>query len=243
MLFGIIVAVVLVGLVVWGFGSYNGLIKKRNLVQESWRQIDVELKRRHDLIPNLVETVKGYATHEKGTLEAVMRARSAAMSGGQTPEQLGRSEGELSAALGRLIAVSEAYPDLKANANFAALQQELSSTEDRIASGRRYYNACVRDLNTSVESVPSNFIANYAKIGKEQYFEAEAVAQQAPTIDFGAGGGTVAGPGIGGQGYAPPVTGSAPQAQLPAQAPTYGDPTGQGQPGQQTPPPLQPPTI
>lgn len=204
-----IIAVVLVLLVVYGFMSYNGLVKKKNLVQEAWRQIDVELKRRHDLIPNLVETVKGYATHERTTLDEVMRARSAAMNGTQTPDQASQTEGALSAAVGRLLAVSEAYPDLKANSNFVALQQELSATEDRIASGRRYYNATVRDLNTAVDSVPTNFIANSMGIGKESYFEAEAAAQSVPTIDFGQGSGTVAGPGQGGQGYgAPTVSGA-----------------------------------
>ena len=146
----IIIAVVLVLLVLWAVGVYNGLVKLRNLVQEAWRQIDVELKRRHDLIGNLVETVKGYAAHERGTLEDVMKARSAAMAGGQSPGQQAQSEGMLSQALGRLIAVAEAYPDLKANQNFMALQQELTSTEDRIAAARRYYNANVRELNTKV---------------------------------------------------------------------------------------------
>ena len=158
-MFKLIIIVVIVLLALWAVGMYNGLIKLRNLVQEAWRQIDVELKRRHDLIPNLVETVKGYAAHEKGTLEGVMQARSAAMSGGQGPAAAAQSEGMLSQALGRLFAVAEAYPDLKANSSFLALQQELTSTEDRIASGRRYYNANVRELNTKVETVPSNFVA------------------------------------------------------------------------------------
>src|SRR6478672_2360613 len=135
----IVVIVVVVLLALWAVSAYNGLIRLRNLVQEAWRQIDVELKRRHDLIGNLVETVKGYAAHERGTLEDVMKARSAAMAGGQSPAQAAQSEGELSRALGRLIAVAEAYPDLKVNQNFLALQQELTSTEDRIASARRYY--------------------------------------------------------------------------------------------------------
>ena len=120
----VVVVLLLAGIVV---GMYNGLIKLRNLVQEAWRQIDVELTRRHDLIGNLVETVKGYAAHERGTLEDVMKARSAAMAGGQSPAQQAQSEGLLSAALGRLIAVAEAYPDLKASTNFLSLQQELAS--------------------------------------------------------------------------------------------------------------------
>jgi len=180
-----IVIGVIVLLVLWAVGMYNGLIKLRNLVQEAWRQIDVELKRRHDLIPNLVETVKGYAAHEKGTLEGVMQARSAAMSGGQTPAAAAQNEGMLSQALGRLFAVAEAYPNLKANENFLALQQELTSTEDRIASGRRYYNANVRELNTKVETVPSNIVADLAKIGRAEYFESEGLEREAPSVTFG----------------------------------------------------------
>ncbi len=182
-LIGVIVVILL--LVLWAVGMYNGLIKLRNLVQEAWRQIDVELKRRHDLIPNLVETVKGYAAHEKGTLEGVMQARSAAMSGGQTPAAAAQTEGMLSQALGRLFAVAEAYPNLKANENFLALQQELTSTEDRIASGRRYYNANVRELNTRVETVPSNIVAGLAKIGRAEYFESEGAEREAPSVTFG----------------------------------------------------------
>ncbi|NYG07041.1 LemA protein [Phycicoccus badiiscoriae] len=183
----IIIGVVLVVLVLWAVGVYNGLIRLRNLVQEAWRQIDVELKRRHDLIGNLVETVKGYAAHERGTLEDVMKARSAAMAGGQSPAQQAQSEGLLSQALGRLIAVAEAYPDLKANQNFLALQQELTSTEDRIAAARRYYNANVRELNTRVETVPSNIVAGLFHIGRAEYFEVEGEERDAVKVDFGQG--------------------------------------------------------
>ena len=193
-MFKFIIIAIIVLLALYAVGMYNGLIKLRNLVQEAWRQIDVELKRRHDLIPNLVETVKGYAAHEKGTLEGVMAARSAAMSGGQGPAAAAQSEGMLSQALGRLFAVAEAYPDLKANVNFLALQQELTSTEDRIASGRRYYNANVRELNTKVESVPSNFVAGMFSIGREEYFEVEGLERELPSVSFGAAapGGTPA---------------------------------------------------
>jgi LemA protein len=184
----IVVLVLVVLLALWGVTSYNRLIRLRNLVQEAWRQIDVELTRRHDLIPNLVETVKGYASHERGTLEDVMKARSAAMSGGQSPADLAQNENVLTQALGRLFAVAEAYPDLKANQNFLALQQELASTEDRIASGRRYYNANVRELNTKVESVPSNIVAGLAHIGRAEYFEAEGAERQAPQVSFGGPG-------------------------------------------------------
>ena len=202
----LIVIAVVVLLLVWAVATYNGLIKRRNLVQEAWRQIDVELKRRHDLIPNLVETVKGYAAHERGTLEDVMAARSAAMAGGiSNPADQAQSENVLTQALGRLFAVAEAYPDLKANQNFLALQQELSATEDRIAAGRRYYNANVRELNTKVESVPSNIVAGVAKIGREEYFEVEETARSAPAVSFGTPG--------------PAVGGSVPPSQLPAPGP------------------------
>jgi LemA protein len=203
----IIIGGVLLLLVFWAVGMYNGLIKLRNLVQEAWRQIDVELKRRHDLIPNLVETVKGYAGHERGTLESVMQARSAAMSGGQGPAAAAQSEGLLGQALGRLMAVAEAYPDLKANSSFLALQQELASTEDRIASGRRYYNANVRELNTKVESVPSNFVAGMFNIGREEYFELEGVEREVPSVSFGAAA-------------APPASSAPAVTAVPTPAPT-----------------------
>ena len=181
----IIVLVIVVLLVLVAVGMYNGLIKVRNLVQEAWRQIDVELTRRHDLIGNLVETVKGYAAHERGTLEDVIKARSAAMTPNQSPGQQAESENVLSQALGRLLAIAEAYPDLKANQNFMALQQELTNTEDRIASSRRYYNATVRDLNTKVETVPTNFVAGMFGIKTAEYFEAVGEQREAPKVDFG----------------------------------------------------------
>ena len=220
----IIIGVVVL-LVLAAVAMYNGLIKLRNLVQEAWRQIDVELKRRHDLIPNLVETVKGYAAHERGTLEGVMQARSAAMSGGQGPAAAAQSEGMLSQALGRLFAVAEAYPDLKANVNFLALQQELTSTEDRIAAGRRYYNANVRELNTKVETVPSNIVAGLAKIGREEYFEADGIEREVPSVTFGTAASS-----------APAVT--APPTTEPISAPTTAPTT-----PQDTVPPAAPPTA
>ena len=181
----IVVVVLLVAVIGWAVITYNGLIKLRNLVQEAWRQIDVELTRRHDLIGNLVETVKGYAAHERGTLEDVVKARSAAMAPGQSPAAQAESENMLSQALGRLLAIVEAYPDLKANQNFMALQNELTATEDRIASARRYYNATVRDLNTKVETVPSNIIAGVFNIDRAEYFEAVGEQREAPRVDFG----------------------------------------------------------
>ena len=190
-----VVLLIIILLIVAGgafvLGQYNGLVKQKNVVQESWHQVDVELKRRHDLIPNLVNTVQGYAQHESGTLQEVMRARSAAMNAG-SPHEAAAAEGELSQALGRLIAVSEAYPDLKANQNFVALQNELTATEDRIASARRYYNANVRELNTKIETVPSKFFAGMAGATRADYFEAEDAALQAPNVQFGPGGASAA---------------------------------------------------
>ncbi|PWJ26712.1 LemA protein [Branchiibius hedensis] len=222
-------------------GQYNGLVKQKNLVQESWHQVDVELKRRHDLIPNLVNTVQGYAQHESGTLQDVMKARSAAMNAG-SPHEAAAAEGELSQALGRLIAVSEAYPDLKANQNFIALQNELTATEDRIASARRYYNANVRELNTKIETVPSKFFAGMAGATRADYFEAEDAALETPNVQFGPGGASAA-PQVSfdpnaGQLPAstqPPAATQAPPAAAPEQIPT---PEPQAQPVQQ---PQQPP--
>ncbi|KRF35633.1 LemA family protein [Terrabacter sp. Soil810] len=234
-LLGLVVLLAVVGVVM-----YNGLIGLRNKVEEGWRQIDVELKRRHDLIPNLVETVKGYAAHERGTLEEVMAARSAAMSGAPTPAAAAQAEGQLSQALGRLMAVAEAYPDLKANQNFLALQQELTSTEDRIASSRRYYNALVRELNTKVESVPSNIVANIAGVKRAEYFETPATEAVVPNVSFDGDGPGGAGtpavsastqPGaVGGPSTQPGgAPGALPQAQAPGGA--QPDPTSDSQAG------------
>ena len=194
---GLVVLLVVVVLVVILLGAgvalYNGLIRLRNVVQESWRQIDVELNRRHDLIPNLVETVKGYATHERATFEAVTNARAAAAAPGSTPAQQAQQENVLTQALGRLFAVAEAYPDLKANQNFLDLQRQLAETEDRIAASRRFYNANVRSLNTKVETVPSNIVAGMFHIERAEYFEAEdEQVRAAPSVSFDtcAGGAT-----------------------------------------------------
>ena len=216
----ILIVVLLVVIVGWAVVTYNGLIKLRNLVQEAWRQIDVELTRRHDLIGNLVETVKGYAAHERGTLEDVVKARSAAMAPGQSPAQQAESENMLSQALGRLLAIVEAYPDLKANENFMALQNELTATEDRIASARRYYNATVRDLNTKVETVPSNIIAGIFNIDRAEYFEAVGEQREAPRVDFGQRDAVIPPPsGYAGGGPAAPASGpAAPQDTPPAPA-------------------------
>lgn len=182
----VVLAVLVVIVLLWAIAQYNGFIRLRNLVQESWRQIDVELHRRHDLIPNLVESVKGYAAHERGVFDEVTQARSAASAGGSTPGAQAAQENVLTQALGRLFAVAEAYPVLRASENFQQLQLELTSTEDRIAAGRRFYNANVRTLNTKVESFPSNVIANMFHFTRAEYFETDDPAVRAvPQVGFG----------------------------------------------------------
>ncbi|HZL01624.1 MAG TPA: LemA family protein [Cellulomonas sp.] len=184
----LVIAAIIVIVLIWAVAAYNGFVRLRNLVQEAWRQIDVELNRRHDLIPNLVETVKGYAAHERGVFDDVSRARAAASGGGQSPAQQAASENVLTQALGRLFAVAEAYPVLRASENFQQLQAELTNTEDRIAAGRRFYNANVRTLNTKVESFPSNLIAGAFGFVRAEYFETEDPAvRAAPQVSFGAG--------------------------------------------------------
>jgi LemA protein len=184
-IWAIVIIAILVIVGAWAVAQYNGLVKLRNLVQEAWHQIDTELQRRHDLIPNLVETVKGYAAHERETFEAVTQARAAAAAPGAGPAQQAQNENILTQALGRLFAVAEAYPELKANQNFLALQQELTNTEDRVAAGRRFYNANVRELNTKIETFPTSIIANMFKFVKAEYFETEdPAARQAPTVQF-----------------------------------------------------------
>ena len=186
-----VIAVVLLIVLIWAVATYNGMVKLRNLVQEAWRQIDVELHRRHDLVPNLVETVRGYAGHEREVFEAVAQARAAAATRGAGPAQQAQSEQALSSALSRLFAVAEAYPELRASQSFADLQAELTNTEDRIAAGRRFYNANVRELNTKVETFPANLIANMFTFERAEYFETEDLTvRQAPSIDFGQGFGT-----------------------------------------------------
>ena len=169
--------------------SYNRFVRQRNLVQESWRQVDVELTRRHDLIPNLVETVKGYAAHERTVLEAVTEARTqaqAATTGGAGPAGQAQAENTLVRSLGGLFAVAENYPTLKADTNFLALQQQLGETEDRIAAGRRFYNGNVRALNTRIEAFPSSIVAGIGHFTKADYFETDDPAVRAPvTVDFG----------------------------------------------------------
>jgi LemA protein len=173
---------VVVGLMVAGI--YNGLVQLRVRADNAWSDIDVQLKRRHDLIPNLVETVKGYAAHEKGTFENVARYRSAAMAATSAPDRA-QAEGQLTQALRGLLAVAENYPDLKANAQFQSLQGQLSQLEDSLQNARRYYNAVVRDLNTRIQSVPSNIIAGMFNFQQRQFFEIEDAAERAvPSVKF-----------------------------------------------------------
>jgi len=168
----------------WLIGAYNGLVRLRNQVKNAWAQIDVQLKRRHDLIPNLVETVKGYAGHEKTTLENVVKARGAAVQA-QGPQEQGKAEGMLSAALGRLMVVVEQYPDLKANQNFLALQEELTSTENKIGFSRQHYNDSVMTYNTRTESFPVNVVAGIFGFKGEEFFELEdEAAREAPKVAF-----------------------------------------------------------
>ncbi len=177
---GIIVVLVLVAV-----GLYNGLVRARVRVDEAWSGIATQLKRRHDLIPNLVETVKGYAAHEKGVLEKVTEMRSRAMAAA-TPAQAAQAEGLLTQALRGLYAVAEGYPDLKANQSFLSLQQTLADTEGMIAGARQGYNAAVRDLNTRVESVPTNLIANAFGFTRREFFELEdpAAERAVPQVRF-----------------------------------------------------------
>ncbi|OHB75170.1 MAG: hypothetical protein A2Z34_01855 [Planctomycetes bacterium RBG_16_59_8] len=178
-LIGVVVLIVL-----WAFAAYNGLIRLRNEAENSWAQIDVQLKRRHDLIPNLVETAKGYMKHERETLENVTKARNLAV-GVKGIGETGKVESALSGALANLFAVAENYPDLKANQNFLALQEELTSTENKIAFSRQYYNDTVMRFNTRIETVPTNIIANMGHFTKKEFFVLEDKAQrEAPKVSF-----------------------------------------------------------
>jgi LemA protein len=179
----VIGGVVLVALLFF-ISIYNGLVRLRNEVKNAWAQIDVQLKRRHDLIPNLLETVKGYAAHEKGTFEAVVAARTKAVSA-QGVENAARAEGELSQTLGRLLMLVENYPDLKANQNFLALQEELSSTENKIGFSRQFYNDSVMSYNTRIQTFPPNIIAGMFGFTESQFFEIQDSAERAvPQVKF-----------------------------------------------------------
>ncbi len=175
----------LAAIAVWAVSAYNGLVRLRNAVENAWSDIDVQLKRRHELIPNLVETVKGYAGHEQQTFEKVIAQRNQAMAA-DSPAARAQAEGELTRTLKSLFALAEAYPDLKANENFLSLQGELSNLEETIQNARRYYNAVVRDLNTSCEVFPSNLVANAFAFTKSEYFELDDEAERSvPQVQFG----------------------------------------------------------
>ena len=180
----IIVAVVLVLLIAFVIGAYNALIRLRNQVDNSWSQIDVQLKRRHDLIPNLVETAKGYMKHERGTFEAITNARSQAM-GAKSVSEASKAEGALGEALSKFMLVVENYPDLKANQNFLAVQEELTSTENKISFARQSYNDQVLFFNNKIQMFPSNIIANMFSFGKRDFFELETPAErEVPKVSF-----------------------------------------------------------
>jgi LemA protein len=183
----IIVLVVVVLLVLWFMGMYNRLVALRNNVDASWKQVDVQLQKRYDLIPNLVETVKGYAAHEKETLERVIAARNAAMSAGSNVAQHAEAENMLTGALKSIFALSEAYPDLKANQNFLMLQQELSSIENKIAYSRQHYNDVVNSYNTTQQQFPANLVAGMAGAKPAEYFElTQPEARDNVKVDFSA---------------------------------------------------------
>ncbi|MCP4291230.1 MAG: LemA family protein [bacterium] len=185
MIFSLIFLGLIAGIALWVMGVYNGLVGQRNQVKEAWAQVDVQLKRRFDLIPNLMETVKGYMSHERETLEAVTKARAAVGGAGGDMDQRMAAEGGLTSALGRLFAVSESYPDLKASTNFLALQEELTSTENKISFARQFYNETVMRMNNRVQMFPGNIIAGMFNFAMEKFFEIEdETERQAPKVDF-----------------------------------------------------------
>ena len=185
----IIVIAVIALLVIFVIAAYNRLVKLRNRVEAAWSQIDVQLKRRYDLIPNLVETVKGYAAHERETLEAVIAARQTAVQATGV-EQQAQAENMLTGALRQLFALSEAYPELKANENFLALQEELTGTEGRIAFSRQFYNEQTLSYDNARETFPTNIVAGIFNFEPREYFEAEETSRGPVRVDFGQGGGT-----------------------------------------------------
>lgn len=180
---GIIIFVVLLVLVLFFISTYNSLVVKRNRVRNAWAQIDVQLKKRFDLIPNLVETVRGYAKHEAGTLEAVVKARNQYISAGN-PEEMMKANTEMTGALSRLFALAENYPDLKANTNFMELQGELTKVEEKIAYARQFYNDTVMMFNNAIQVVPSNIIAGLFGFKEEPYFKADEAERQNVKVQF-----------------------------------------------------------
>jgi len=200
-----IIVILVVLAILYAVVTYNGLVSMRNRIENAWAQIDVQLKRRYDLIPNLVETVKGYASHERGTLEAVVQARNMAMSA-QGPEEQAAAENMITGALKSVFALSEAYPDLKANENFLNLQEELTGTEGRIAYARQFYNDTVYSYNTKIQSVPANLIANQFNFDEREYFEVDEGSRGNVAVDFG----TAPAVDLGGPPAAPPGAPPAP---------------------------------
>lgn len=183
MIVGIIIGAIVLILIIWFFSTYNKLIKLRNKKDDQWSQIEVELKRRADLIPNVVETVKGYAKHESGTFEEVIKARNTYISA-KTPEEEMKASGVVTEALSKLFALSENYPDLKANQNFLSLQNDLKDTEDKISYARQFYNDSVLTYNNKVEMVPSNIVASMTGFKKATFFEASEKDKEAPKVSF-----------------------------------------------------------
>jgi LemA protein len=180
---GYIVIAVLALLVVWFLATYNGLVKLRNRVDNAWGQIEVQLRRRYDLIPNLVETVKGYAAHEQSTFEGVVEARNRAQAA-SSPQEQAEAENMLTDALRRLFALAEAYPELRASENFAALQEQLTDTEDKIAVARQIYNDSVLSYNDRTQTVPSNLVAALTGFKPREFFDAPAEAGRVPRVEF-----------------------------------------------------------
>jgi LemA protein len=184
-MFSYIVLGIVAVVALYAISAYNSLIRNKNLAAEGWSGIDVQLRRRADLIPNLIETVKGYASHEKGVFEAVTQARAASL-GAKGVGAQAAAEGGMQSALANLFAVAEAYPNLKADANFRELQTQLSTIEDDIQASRRYYNGAARNLNTQIESFPSNLLANAFHFQKVDYFDiGDAAARSVPKVSFG----------------------------------------------------------
>ena len=179
----IVIVVVVVLLLLYVIATYNGLVRLRNRVENAWAQIDVQLKRRLDLIPNLVETVKGYAGHERQTLDAVVQARNAGIAA-QGPQQEAQADNQITGALRQLFALSEAYPDLKANQNFLSLQEELTATEGRVAYARQFYNDSVLEYNNKLQQFPTVYYARILNFERREYFETDEAARDTPVVDF-----------------------------------------------------------
>ena len=181
---GYIVLGLAVLVLLWGVGTYNGLVRRKNVVAEGWSGIETQLKRRADLIPNLVETVKGYATHERTTFDELARLRSASQ-GGQDVASRAQTEQAITAAIGKIMAVAEAYPQLRASENFQSLQKDLAGIEDELQLARRYYNGTVRDYNVMIEQVPTNIVANAFAFKKADFFQIENAADRnVPKVSF-----------------------------------------------------------